>query len=27
MNTSYSEFLSTHPPLFFEAKDPLEVDN
>jgi hypothetical protein len=27
MNTSYSEFLSTHQPLFFGAKDPLEADD
>jgi hypothetical protein len=27
MNTSYSEFLSTHPPLFSGAKDPLEADD
>jgi hypothetical protein len=27
MNMSYSEFLVTHRPLFFEGKDPLEVDN
>jgi hypothetical protein len=27
MNTSYSEFLSTHPPLFCGAKDPLEADD
>jgi hypothetical protein len=27
MNTSYSEFLSTHPPLFSRAKDPLEADD
>jgi hypothetical protein len=26
-NSSYSYFLVTHPPLFFEAMDPLEVDN
>jgi hypothetical protein len=25
MNTSYLEFLSTHPPLFSMAKDPLEA--
>jgi hypothetical protein len=24
---SYSEFLSTHPPLFSGAKDPLKVDD
>jgi hypothetical protein len=27
MNTSYSEFLVTHPPLFFEGKDSLEADD
>jgi hypothetical protein len=27
MNTSYLEFLSTHPPLFSGAKDPLEADD
>jgi hypothetical protein len=27
MNTSYSEFLVTHPPLFSGRKDPLEVDD
>jgi hypothetical protein len=27
MNTSYSEFLVTHPPLFSRGKDPLEVDD
>jgi hypothetical protein len=27
MNTSYLEFLVTHPPLFFGGKDPLEVDD
>jgi hypothetical protein len=27
MNTSYSEFLSTHLPLFFGAKEPLEADD
>jgi hypothetical protein len=27
MNTSYSDFLVTHPPLFSGAKDPLEVDD
>jgi hypothetical protein len=27
MNTSYSEFLVTHPPLFFRGKDPLEADD
>jgi hypothetical protein len=27
MNTSYSEVLSTHPPLFSGAKDPLKADN
>jgi hypothetical protein len=27
MNTSYTEFLSTHPPLFSWAKDPFEVDD
>jgi hypothetical protein len=26
MNTSYSEFLATHPPLFSGGRDPLEVD-
>jgi hypothetical protein len=26
MNTSYSEFLVTHPPLFSGGKDPLEAD-
>jgi hypothetical protein len=25
--TSYSNFLATHPPVFTEAIDPLEVDN
>jgi hypothetical protein len=25
--TSYSNFLATHPPVFIEAIDPLEVDN
>jgi hypothetical protein len=27
MNMSYSEFLSTHPPLFSRAKDPLEAND
>jgi hypothetical protein len=27
MNMSYSEFLSTHTPLFSRAKDPLEADD
>jgi hypothetical protein len=27
MNTSYSEFLATHPPLFSGGKDPLEADD
>jgi hypothetical protein len=27
MNTSYSEFLATHPPLFSEGKDLLEADD
>jgi hypothetical protein len=27
LNTSYLEFLVTHPPLFFEAKDSFEVDD
>jgi chloramphenicol O-acetyltransferase len=27
MNTSYSDFLMTHPPLFSGVKDPLEVDD
>jgi hypothetical protein len=27
MNTSYSEFLVTHPPLFSGGKDPLETDD
>jgi hypothetical protein len=27
MNTSYSEFLVTHPPLFSRGEDPLEADN
>jgi hypothetical protein len=27
INTSYSEFLVTHPPLFSGGKDPLEADN
>jgi hypothetical protein len=27
MNTSYSEFLVTHPPLFSEGKDLLEADD
>jgi hypothetical protein len=27
MNTSYSEFLVTHSPLFFRGKDPLEADD
>jgi hypothetical protein len=26
MNMSYSDFLATHPPVFFGAKDPLGVD-
>jgi hypothetical protein len=27
MNTSYSEFLATHPPLFSGGKDSLEADD
>jgi hypothetical protein len=27
MNTSYSEFMPTHPPLFCGGKDPLEADD
>jgi hypothetical protein len=27
MNTSYSEFLATHPPLFSGGNDPLEADD
>jgi hypothetical protein len=27
MNTSYSEFLAAHPPLFSGGKDPLEADD
>jgi hypothetical protein len=27
MNTSYLEFLATHPPLFSGGKDPLEADD
>jgi hypothetical protein len=27
MNMLYSEFLATHPPLFFGGKDPLEADD
>jgi hypothetical protein len=27
MNTSYSEFLATHPPLFSRGRDPLEADD
>ncbi len=27
MNTSYSEFLVTHPPLFSRGRDPLEADD
>jgi hypothetical protein len=27
MNTSYSEFLATHPPLFSGGRDPLEADD
>jgi hypothetical protein len=27
MNSSYSNFLATHPPLFSGVKDPIEVDN
>jgi hypothetical protein len=27
MNTSYSDFLATHPPLFSGAKDPLVADD
>jgi hypothetical protein len=27
MNTSYSDFLMTHPPLFSGGKDPLEADD
>jgi hypothetical protein len=27
MNTSYSDFLATHPPLFSGAKNPLEADD
>jgi hypothetical protein len=26
-DSSYSEFLATHPPIFVDAMDPLEVDN
>jgi hypothetical protein len=27
MDSSYTDFLVTHPPLFTEASDPLEADN
>jgi hypothetical protein len=27
MDSSYSDFLATHPPIFAEATNPLEVDN
>jgi hypothetical protein len=27
MNTFYSDFLATHPPVFSGAKDPLDADN
>jgi hypothetical protein len=27
MDSSYSDFLVTHPPIFAEATDPMEVDN
>jgi hypothetical protein len=27
MDSSYTDFLATHPPLFIEASDPLEADN
>jgi hypothetical protein len=27
MNTSYSDFLATHPPVVSGAKDPLDADN
>jgi hypothetical protein len=27
MNTSYSDFLATHPPVFAGAKDPLDADD
>jgi hypothetical protein len=27
MNTCYSDFLATHPPIFSGAKDPLEADD
>jgi hypothetical protein len=27
MNTTYSEFLATHPPLFSRGEDPLEADD
>jgi hypothetical protein len=27
VETSYTNFLATHPPTFAEATDPLEVDN
>jgi hypothetical protein len=27
MNTSYSNFLATHPPVFSEARDPLDADD
>jgi hypothetical protein len=27
MDSSYTNFLAMHPPLFTEASDPLEVDN
>jgi hypothetical protein len=27
MNTSYSDFLATHPPILSGAKDPLEADD
>jgi hypothetical protein len=27
LESSYTDFLATHPPMFTEASDPLEVDN
>jgi hypothetical protein len=27
LDSSYTDFLATHPPLFTEAFDPLEADN
>jgi hypothetical protein len=27
VETSYTDFLTTHPPMFVEAVDPLEADN